>query len=234
MNNTKSFKFELKEVSDEGKFDGYASTFGNIDLGGDIVASGAFAQTIKTNGGIVPILDSHDPSKQIGWNHTAKEDRRGLKVSGELDLNVQGAREKHSLMLSAKEIGAKMGLSIGYRTIKSEPHKTKPEIRVLKEVELLEYSVVAFPMNPKARVTNVKQIDGVDVEKIYDHLTNELGITQETALFAIDQLKSRQSFEQIDIDHSEEEQADIDHSEIYESMKAFKDLLKNSKLLQLN
>lgn len=153
----KTFELELKEISEEGLFTGYASTFGNIDLGGDIVDSGAFKKTLKESKGKVPILAHHDTRNQIGWNMTAIEDEKGLLVTGQLDLNVQKAREQHSLMKMAKSLGARPGLSIGYRTIKAEPDKTNPTVRRLKELKLLEYSVVVFPMNEMASIDDVKQ-----------------------------------------------------------------------------
>jgi hypothetical protein len=71
---------------------------------------------------------------------------------------VQLARERYSLMKQAQEIGAETGLSIGYQTIKSEPDKEQPSVRRLKELRLLEYSVVVFPMNPSASIETVKKI----------------------------------------------------------------------------
>jgi hypothetical protein len=223
---TKAFKFECKEISEEGKFDGYASTFGNVDLGNDIVASGAFAKTISINNGVVPILDSHDPTNQIGWNESAQEDRRGLKVFGALDLNIQKARERHSLMRTAKGLNAKMGLSIGYHTIKSEPHNAKPDVRVLKELNLLEYSVVTFPMNPKASVTRLKQIDGVEIEKVYKHLVDDLGISKKASSMACDMLGQYATIEQGGYAHSMEEQPESGYSELGEALEG---LIKNFK-----
>jgi uncharacterized protein len=223
----KSFKMEVKEISDEGGFDGYASTFGNIDFGGDIVDRGAFAKSIKTNGGVVPILDSHNSENQIGWNESAVEDSRGLKVHGLLDFNVQKAVERHSLMKTAKALGAKMGLSIGYRVIKAEPHKSKPEIRILKEVELMEYSVVTFPMNPKASVTRVKTIDGVDIDEVQKHLVSDMHISHKAASMACDMLRSVAIIEQGDIDHSMQEQSQKGYSSFKESLQKTLDIFKN-------
>mgnify|MGYP003151389981 FL=1 len=223
----KAFRFDVKDISEEGKFDGYASTFGNIDLGNDIVTRGAFAKTISTNNGVVPILDSHDPTNQLGWNESAEEDSRGLKVRGSLDLNIQKAKERHSLMRSAKALGAKMGLSIGYQTIKAEPHNIKPDVRVLKEVHLMEYSVVTFPMNPKASVTRVKQIDGVNIEDVKNHLVHDLHISHKAASMACDMLETYATIEQGDDVHSVQEQSDEGHSEIKASLEDLLRIFKN-------
>lgn len=173
----KTFKLEIKETdhaANEGKFVGYASTFGNIDLGFDIVEKGAFKKTIKDSKGKFPVLADHSPFDQIGWNEKATEDEYGLLVEGSLDLNVQKGKERYSLMKKAKEIGANMGLSIGYMTIKSEPDDKNPRIRKLKELKLFEYSFVTFPMNIEAMVTAAKSLGGVDRIKFFlDHLKSE-------------------------------------------------------------
>lgn len=153
----RTFCLKLKALGESGEFSGYASTFGNLDLGGDIVEAGAFKKTLKESRGKVPILDHHDPERQIGWNMSAEEDAHGLRVTGKLDLNVQLARERYSLMQLAQEVGADTGLSIGYQTIKSEPDRLNPQVRRLKEIRLLEYSIVVFPMNPEAGIATVKQ-----------------------------------------------------------------------------
>ena len=152
----KSFELQFKDVDSSGMIRGYDSTFGNVDLGLDIVDKGAFKKSLKETGGKIPILADHNPSKQIGWNLRAEEDDKGLYVEGKLDLNVQDAREKYSLAKSALEIGAKSGLSIGYMTIKAEPDREKPMVRRIKEVKLFEYSFVTFPMNTAAMVTAMK------------------------------------------------------------------------------
>lgn len=158
----KTFTFDLKEVSegDKGKVSGYASVFENVDLGLDIVEKGAFTKTIQENGGKFPILADHSPTKQIGWNVKAVEESVGLWVEGEWDIKeVALARERFSLAKSGLKLGVPVGLSIGYRTIKSEPDRERPAITRLKELKLYEYSQVVFPMNTAANVAGVKNFD---------------------------------------------------------------------------
>ena len=152
-----SFEFKLNDVSDSGQFQGYAATFGNVDLGNDVVEPGAFEQSLaESGGGKIPILDHHNPAQQIGWNLEAREDAFGLFVRGQLDLNVQAARERHSLMKLAAKIGGRSGLSIGFQTVRDEPDPENFKIRRLKQVRLMEYSLVTFPMNLEAGVTRIK------------------------------------------------------------------------------
>jgi len=151
----KDIKLQIKAVTEQGQFEGYASTFGNEDLGGDVVAQGAFAKTIQENKS-VPILWGHSSREVIGVNKEFSEDSKGLYVKGQLVLDVQRAREAHALM---KE-GAVKGLSIGYDPIVVDYSRMEKEnIRILKEVKLWEYSVTPFPMNPEATVTGVKTIE---------------------------------------------------------------------------
>ena len=152
----KYFAFKIDEVTGDGQFQGYASVFDNIDLGGDVVEKGAFNASLNETGGKIPILDHHNPAQQIGWNLSAREDDHGLYVKGQLDLNVQNARERHSLMRMAAKIGGNTGLSIGFQTVREEPDFKDHSVRRLKEVRLIEYSLVTFAMNPDAQVTHVK------------------------------------------------------------------------------
>lgn len=152
----KSFEFKLGEVTPDGQFQGYAAVFGNVDLGKDVIQKGAFEETLRETGGKIPILNHHNPAQQIGWNLEAREDEHGLFVRGQLDLNVQAARERHSLMRMAAKVGGKSGLSIGFQTLREEACPDDFSIRQLKEVRLLEYSLVTFPMNPQAGITQVK------------------------------------------------------------------------------
>ena len=56
----KSFQFELESADENtGEFSGYASVFGNVDDGGDVVEKGAFAQTIVEDFDRIKILSQH-------------------------------------------------------------------------------------------------------------------------------------------------------------------------------
>lgn len=152
-NTEKKFQLlDLKEVSEEGVFEGYASKFGDRDQGGDTVMKGAFKNSLsqrKVKG--VKMLWQHDPSYPIGVWDEIKEDATGLLVRGRLLTTVQKAKETYELM----KAGVIDGLSIGYRTIKSL-RDDATGFRQLKEVDLWEISLVTFPMLTSATVTSVK------------------------------------------------------------------------------
>lgn len=133
-------------VTDGNEISGYASLFGAIDQGGDIVGQGAYAASLSKQAGI-KMLWQHDPTQPIGVWDEVREDAKGLFVKGRLLTSVEKGREAIALL----EAGAIDGLSIGYRTVKSR--KNDKGQRVLEELELWEVSLVTFPMLPSARVT---------------------------------------------------------------------------------
>jgi HK97 family phage prohead protease len=143
------FKFEIKSVSEsDGTFVGLASTYNNVDLGGDAVIPGAFTKTLRNAKGPFPVLSSHDPREQIGYA-SLEDSHAGLVVKGKLVLHSEKARQAYALM----KAGALRGLSIGYDAVRSV---IKDGVRLLQEVKLYEVSTTAFPMNELATVTSVK------------------------------------------------------------------------------
>ncbi len=129
------------------RFAGYAALFDRVDRGGDVVRGGAFARSLKRGSGAVPLLWQHQSGRPIGRIEYLKEDKRGLRVIGRLSEGAAG-REAAALL---KE-GAVGGLSFGYRV--REASGEGP--RELKDVDLVEVSLVTFPMQPKARVHMVE------------------------------------------------------------------------------
>lgn len=152
--------FEVKEeVDDESKgmFAGYASVFGNKDLGNDVMQAGAFRKSLRSKGARkIKMLFQHKADEPIGVYTKIKEDANGLYVEGKIAMQTQKGREVYELM----KMGAIDGLSVGYRVdAKGYHYDERGKRRVLKEVDLMEISAVTFPMNPKARISAVKTED---------------------------------------------------------------------------
>jgi HK97 family phage prohead protease len=142
----------LNAVDANGVFEGYASLFGEADLGKDVVMPGAFSDSLRKRGATgVRLLWQHDPGQPIGRWLLIAEDRRGLRVRGKLNLAVERAREIHALMRE----GAVDGLSIGFRVERARAERPTG-LRRLEKLDLWEISVVTFPMLPDARVETVK------------------------------------------------------------------------------
>lgn len=149
---TKDFALQIKDLSDEGTFEGYGSVFGNVDSYGEKVMPGAFVSSLnkhRREGSNVLMLWQHNPDEPIGVWEDLAEDSKGLWGKGRLIMEVQKARETHALM-RAKAIG---GLSIGYREVKVTPDGN---VRNLEELDLREISPVSFPANRRARIEAVK------------------------------------------------------------------------------
>jgi HK97 family phage prohead protease len=149
---TKDFALQIKDLSDEGTFEGYGSVFGNVDSYGEKVMPGAFVASLakhRREGSTILMLWQHNPDVPIGVWEDLAEDSKGLWGKGRLIMEVQKARETHALM-KAKAIG---GLSIGYREVKVTPDGN---VRNLEELDLREISPVSFPANRRARIEAVK------------------------------------------------------------------------------
>jgi HK97 family phage prohead protease len=136
-----------------GIVEGYASTFGGEpDAYGDVVAPGAFSQTLAEHTArksSPAMLWAHDPASPIGRWTSVAEDQKGLRVTGQLTMAVPRAQEAFAL---AKD-GA-LAYSIGYRT--RDYARAPNGGRLLKALDLGEISLVAMAANPSARITSIK------------------------------------------------------------------------------
>lgn len=139
--------------AETGEFEGYASIFGLMDLGHDVVLPGAFKTSLIERGTSgIRLLWQHDPHQPLGrWDEIC-EDTRGLYVRGHLDLGQTKAREAFALMSR----GALDGLSIGYRT-QIERKDPATGLRALEKIDLWEISLVTFPLLPQARVHGLRK-----------------------------------------------------------------------------
>ena len=143
----------ISGIAPDGSFEGYASLFGLVDMGQDLVMPGAFAASLLKRGPQgVKMLWQHKAAEPVGTWQSIVEDQRGLKVAGRLNLAVARAREILALMRE----GALDGLSIGFKTQLAATDKTTG-IRSLQKLDLWEISIVTFPMLPQARVSAVKR-----------------------------------------------------------------------------
>lgn len=153
---------DLKAIKDDGTFEGYASTFGNVDKGRDRVMAGAFRKSIAKGFGNVKMLRDHNHGMIIGEWLEMREDAKGLYVKGRIFEELPLGKE--TLFLMRK--GQLNSLSIGYRTIDADFNYDE-DVRDLKELDLWEVSVVIFPMNDAATIDAVKNdIQAKDIERL--------------------------------------------------------------------
>ncbi len=130
------------------RFAGYASVFGVPDKGGDVVLPGAFSAL----GGQVPLLWQHDTKEPVGFIESIRADRRGLRVVGRVVASGRGAQAADLLCAGAID-----GLSFGYRVKAARANRTLG-LRELASLELIEVSLVTFPMQPLARVLGFSMV----------------------------------------------------------------------------
>lgn len=155
--------FEVKAIDEATRtFTGLASTW-DLDLGGDVIEKGAFKRTLrnwKSSKKPMPLIDQHNymsVRSVIGKMIEAEETDGGLEATFEVIEGPDGDEVYRRV-----KGGYVDGLSIGYRAIESrepdEEQRLKGIWRILKEVKLVEVSVVIWPMNPEATIESVKAL----------------------------------------------------------------------------
>jgi HK97 family phage prohead protease len=169
---------ELKELTDSGSFEGLASVYGNVDLGGDIVMPGAFKEFALTKDGQVRILDGHNTRAPIGKGKLT-DTHLGLAIKATLNMAVARAREVHALMKD----GIIDGLSIGYDILPGGAKIREDNIREISAIKLWEVSTTAFPMNQAATVSGVKEaLEPVrSIREVEDWLRDAVGLSRTQA-----------------------------------------------------
>jgi len=138
---------------------GYASLFAKPDLAGDEILAGAFGRSIAHRSAPLTMLYQHDATRPIGIWTKLQETKRGLWVEGVLADDVQLAREVGALIRQ----NVLSGLSIGYRPVKAKPGRGAIR-RHLHEIDLVEISIVTFPMQPLAKLYDVPALAGNQTE----------------------------------------------------------------------
>lgn len=176
----RSCVLEIRAVGDDGAIEGYGSVFGVRDDYDDVIATGAFVASLaahKAAGTMPAMLWQHDADEPIGVWSEMSEDKKGLRVKGQLALETVRGKEAHALL----KLGALNGLSIGFVS-KQWAYDRETEVRTLTEIDLWEVSLVTFPANRKARVTNVKAAtDEIATPKDAERILREAGFAKADA-----------------------------------------------------
>ena len=177
---TRSFAIQIKAAGDDGSIEGYGSVFGVLDNWDDVIDKGAFSASLaehKAAGTMPAMLWQHDADHPIGIWTEMVEDAKGLRVKGQLALDTVKGQEARALL----KMGAINGLSIGFIS-KQWSYDVETDVRTLTEVDLWEVSLVTFPANEKARVTNVKSSpDDVHTRKDAEGILRQAGFSKSDA-----------------------------------------------------
>lgn len=147
--------FKIKELDQSGEFSGYLSVFGNTDSYRDVMMPGAFDDSLasyEADGTMPPLLWQHNSMQPIGPFTKLKPDDVGLYCEGRMLIGeIQQAREAYALTKN-KVI---RGMSIGY-SVDDEQYDGKTNVNQLLAVTLWEGSLVTFPANVEAMITEIK------------------------------------------------------------------------------
>jgi len=177
---------ELKfDEARKGFFSGYASKFNGVDSYGDPIVPGAYKKTLK----------KRDRPIALRWNHYGpvigkwlelREDEAGLYVEGELTPGHSAAEDAYALM----KHGAVTGLSIGFRPVQITDRGDGT--RDLKEIELVEISVVESPADLAAQIGDVKSVIGQieSLKQAEAFLRDGVGLSWTSATALVSQIKS--------------------------------------------
>lgn len=151
----------LKDVgSAEGEmsFEAIASTYGKADRDGDVILEGAFDKSVAARRK-VPMLFNHSWSKDnIIGKIEVLSTQGALKVKGTFDPTEPNAVDVYNKV----KFGSIDSLSIGFIL---KDFEIKENTYVIKEVDLLEVSVVTIPANAEATIQSVKQLKEMEGEK---------------------------------------------------------------------
>lgn len=184
---SRNVALELRAVGDDGSVEGYGSVFNVKDNYDDVIAPGSFTGSLaehKSEGTMPAMLWQHNCDEPIGIWTEMVEDAKGLKIKGKLALDTTRGKEAYALL----KLGALNGLSIGFRT-KQSTYDRETEIRTLTEIDLWEVSLVTFPANEKARVTNVKTAtDDVVAPKDAERILRDAGFSKAEATAFVSRL----------------------------------------------
>ena len=180
----KSVAETKEETGAFGTFRGYGSVFNNLDQDYDVVRPGAFKSTLARQSR-VKMLWQHRTSEIIGSFTSLQEDDKGLLVEGRINLGTEKGREAYALL----KAGDMDGLSIGYRVKDFEVDK-KTGVRFLKDVDLMEISLVTMPANQRALVTDVKSVEDINTLAEAEALLRRSGFSRDACRAFIARVKA--------------------------------------------
>lgn len=148
------------EVAPNGTITGYAATWiREPDSWGDVVAKGAFAESIaaiEAEGRVLPLLWNHeagDLRSFIGKVTGLSEDERGLLFTAEFD-GTERAQRARELALDGRL--AKFSFAYDVLDQGTVTLDDGREANELRKLDIHEVSLVMYPANPDTGVVEVK------------------------------------------------------------------------------
>jgi HK97 family phage prohead protease len=163
-------------------FEGYLSTYGNIDRVDDVMVKGCFDESLKE---LDPdLLWMHMYGEILGIFEDIKSDSKGLFVRGKMpktDTLVSGRA------IPQMKVGSVRSMSIGYWA--QEFEYDEDGIRHIHKCRLYEGSLVSQPANEKAEITDMKAFEIDEVKQVKtrrdmeDMLRDSRGFSRKSAVY---------------------------------------------------
>lgn len=190
------FSMPFSKVDKERRTVSGFATLDNVDKQDDIVTTEASLKAFKKFRG--NIREMHQPSA-VGKMVSFKEDKyydedsekmyNGVLVSAYISKGAQDAWEK---VLD----GTYTGFSIGGRMNTWDEafnEKMDKQIRIIKDYDLIELSLVDSPANQFANIVSVEKVDGVNVIKGMDTVIENIFWEKESGIVMISENESEVS-----------------------------------------
>lgn len=183
---------KIKSVDGSVQIEGYANTV-DKDRVGDVVLPAAFEKTLPQYMENPVLLFQHDWDKVIGTVTSAEVDDKGLLIKAK----VSNAKDVEDVRTKIAE-GSLRTFSIGYNEVDAV-FDERTKTNVIKELELLEISVVTIPANANAKFTVVQNEKGEDdAEKTLE------GMPEGFLTFLSESVKELDESEEITVDFLKE------------------------------
>lgn len=181
------FQLDQKMISETGQFTGLASTFGNVDFGGDVFAPTAFDDTLSewTQKNQLPLMPwFHDMTVLVGDWLQMGVTPDGLSVTGQVWIQEQKRTNEATMVHNLLTGTGPKALSVGVGIEEFSLDDIDGErVRLIEKASLIEISVVPFGMNPKALITAAKVLDanGEPNKRKIEKLLIESGLSEKKA-----------------------------------------------------
>ena len=180
---TRDFSAEIVSADAvKGEIVAIASTFHTVDEEGDVILPGAFSKSLNEHpASHFKFLYQHDPFYPLGVIQSLAQTAGGLEMRAKFAMNSAFAKDKFELA----RMGAFGGVSIGFSIPSGKSRMRQDGVREIREVKLMEVSLVTFPANTHAKIKDVKGAD-----RLMQDFKNSFGLNATEANSAAEGLKA--------------------------------------------
>lgn len=198
-----AIKSENLAVKEDGHISGYCSVFGQVDTYADTIEPKAYDAVVASGAKPLMFFNHSSYGVPIGAWDKLSVDARGLFIEGRLNLNNKQGKEVYE----ALKFGSMNGLSVGIYMQDEDVECDAEGVRHIKNVrELYEVSIVNFPADKNARISDIKSDTIKSIRDVENSLC-EVGFSQSDAKGVISLVKTALTKEQRDAEKAKAEEA---------------------------